>query len=131
MRRRKRDGFTILEAAVALAIIGVTAVGVLAAFGGDLRGASTTRDALTASSLAQEQLARVEILPAAALAALPDSLAYGAFAAPFDRYHFAAATRVVPGDRDLYDVSVTVEWPDGRTELRSRRFRPPSAVAFR
>jgi type II secretory pathway pseudopilin PulG len=131
MRCRRRAGFTVLEAAVALAIVGVTAVGVLGAFGADLRGAERARDLLTAASLAQSQLARLEISGARELAALPDSLAHGAFAAPLDRYRWTASSAAVPGERDLYDVRVIVEWPDGRTTLRSRRFRPVPLVVGR
>lgn len=135
MRRHSRAGFTVLEAAVALAIVGLTAVGVLAAFGADLRGAERARDSLAALSLAQSQLARLEVLGARELSSLPDSLGRGAFAAPLDQYRWTATTAAVPGEPDLYDLRVVVEWSDGRSTgrstLRSRRFRPVPLVAGR
>lgn len=131
MRRGRRGGFTVLEAAVALAIIGLTAVGVLGAFGADLRGAERARDVLTATSLAQLQLARIGVTGARELSALPDSLARGTFEPPLDRYRWTASSAPVPGEPDLYDLRVAVEWADGRAGLRSRRFRPVPLVAGR
>ena len=131
MPRRSRAGFTVLEAAVALAIIGMTAVGVIGAFGADLRGAERARDQLTATSLAQSQLARLEIADARELSSLPDSLARGTFAPPLDRYRWTAGSAAVPGEPDLYELRVAVEWTDGRAELRSRRFRPVPLVIGR
>jgi type II secretory pathway pseudopilin PulG len=131
VRRRKRAGFTVLEAAVALAIIGLTAVGVLGAFGADLRGAERSRDLLTATSLAQSQLARLEVSGALERSSLPDSLGAGTFAAPLDRYRWMASSAAVPGEADLYDLRVVVEWADGRFALRSRRYRPVPLVVGR
>jgi type II secretion system protein I len=131
MPRRERSGFTVLEAAVALAIIGLSAIGVLGAFGADRRGANRARDQLTATSLAQSRLARLEVSGARELSSLPDSLARGTFAAPLDRYRWTASSAATPGEPDLYDLRVVVEWPDGRSTLRSRRFRPVPLVAGR
>ena len=127
--RHSRGGFTLLEAVVALAIIAMTSVGVLQAFAADLRGAGKVRDALTASTLARSRLARLEISTAADLTILPDSLARGKFNAPFDSYTWTADSRAIPGEPDLYDLRVTVVWPDGSTELRSRRFQRVPLVA--
>jgi prepilin-type N-terminal cleavage/methylation domain-containing protein len=131
MPRRSRHGFTLLEAVIALAIIGAAVVGVLGAFGGDVRAAERSRTALTVSALARSRLARVEIATAAELATLPDSLAHGAFDAPFEGYQWKATSRAVPGEPDLYDLRVTVSWNDGQSELRSRRYRPVPLVAGR
>src|SRR5215217_6870753 len=81
-----RAGFTLLEAVVALAIVGTIAIAVLGSFGAELRTASRVRDALPAVTLAEEQLARLSSADAATLAMLPDSLARGEFIAPFADY---------------------------------------------
>ncbi len=127
--RYSRGGFTLLEAVVALAIIAMTSVGVLQAFAADLRGAGKVRDALTASTLARSRLARLEFATVADLAVLPDSLARGKFNAPFEAFQWTADSREVPGEPDLYDLHVAVVWPDGSTELRSRRFQRVPLVA--
>ena len=49
---RARSGFSLLEAVVALAIVGVTAVGALAAVGAELRAADDARTTLEADALA-------------------------------------------------------------------------------
>ena len=131
MRRRNRAGFTLLEAVVALAIIGAAVVGVLGAFGGEVRAAERSRTALMVSTLARSRLARLEIATGTELATLPDSLGHGAFAAPFAGYQWKATSRAVPGEPDLYDLRVTVSWDDGQSELRSRRYRPVPLVVGR
>lgn len=131
MRNRSRRGFALLEAVIALAIIGAAVVGAMSAFGSDLRAAERARNALTVSTLARSRLARLELATASELAALPDSLSHGAFAAPFARYQWKAAALPVRGEPDLYDIRVTVSWDDGQTELRSRRYRPIPLVAGR
>lgn len=129
--RDSRRGFTILEAAVAVAIIGVTAVGVLTAFGAEARGAARTRDALVASTLARARLARLEATDAGELASLPDSVARGQFAPPLDDFRWIASSVTVDGEQDLYDLRVVIAWSDGRSELRTRRFRPVPLIVGR
>lgn len=129
MRRRNPSGFTLLEAVVALAIIGSTAVGVLGAFSANLRAADRARIALAASTLARTRLARLEIATARELASLPDSLARGTFAPPLERFHWSASSLAVLGEPDLYDLRVRVSWADGESELRTRRSRPVPSVA--
>ncbi len=131
MPRRNRAGFTLLEAVIALAIIGAAVVGVLGAFVGDVRAAERARAALTVSTLARSRLARLEIATATELATLPDSLAHGAFDTPFAGFLWNATSRAVPGEPDLYDLRVSVSWDDGHSELRSRRYRPVPLVAGR
>ena len=126
---RKRRGFTVLEAVVALAIIGVTSVAVLGAFAGDLRTAHAARSALEASSLAQSRLARLEMATRRELTALPDSLAHGAVPEFGDRYAWSASATLLGAEPDLFELHVVVTWPEGSTALTTRRFRPATLVA--
>jgi type II secretory pathway pseudopilin PulG len=122
-----RRGFVLLEAVIALLIVSTFGIAALGALGGRLRGADAVERTLTARALAEDRFAAVELLPGIPQP-LPDTLARGAFAAPFDEYHWTAATRPVRGEENLYDVVVTVTWDDGNYALFGRLFRPPTTI---
>ncbi len=127
--RRNRRGFTVLEAVVALAIIGLTSMAVLGAFAGDLRTANAARTALEVSTLAQSRLARLELATRRELAALPDSLAHGTVPEFSDRYAWSASAVPVGTEPDLFELHVIITWPEGSTALTTRRFRPATLMA--
>lgn len=125
-----RPGFTLLEAVVALAIVAVVTVAALAALGAELRTAGRAQAAVPAAALAQDRLAAIALLDVRDLDPLPDSVAEGRFAAPFEAYGWTAETRPVLGEGGLYDVVVRIEWSDdGVYTLRSRLYRPAREVA--
>ena len=126
--KRRRLGFTMLEAIVALAIVGMVCVGILGAYGGALRADVIAADRLPLSSLAIERLAVVD-LDAAALERLPDSLARGAFERPYATATWAIDTRRVPQHDGLYDVIVRVHDGADVFTLRTRRYRRPQLTA--
>jgi len=121
---RPPAGFTILEAVVAMTIIGLVAVSMLATFGAELRASDRARTVLEMESLAEERYAGLLLLGPAALRQLADSLREGSFAAPFDRYHWTATAHQAEGQRDLVNVAVEVSWEGGRYPLTGRLFRP-------
>ena len=131
MRARRgytvRCGFTVLEAAVAVAIIGMISISALAAFSAALRVSQRSQELLPAAALAEERLAAVELAEPTRLAMLPDSMTRGRFRAPFERYEWTATARRVRGERSLYDFVVRVRWDSGEYALARRRFRPPPA----
>jgi type II secretory pathway pseudopilin PulG len=120
-----KRGFTVLEAAVAIAIVGMISIAALAAFSGDLRAAHRAGELLPAAALAEDRLASLELAPPAWLTMLPDSLARGRFAAPFAGHEWTASAKPVRGERHLYDLAVTVRWEGGAYSLARRRYRPP------
>ena len=126
MLMRARSGFSLLEAVVALAIVGVTAVGALAAVGAELRAADDARTALEAEALAVHRMKTIEMLTAEQLQRVPDSLARGKFEPPFERYRWTVATEPVMGEEGLTEVTVEVEWKTGSFPLRTRLFRRPT-----
>ena len=128
MSMRARTGFTLLEAVVALAIVGVTAVGALGSVAADLRAAEDARTALEAEALAVQHMAFIEMLTGEDLQRLPDSLARGTFAEPFDRYRWTASTTPVLGEEGLTAVSVEVEWSAGSFPLRTLLYRRPTTL---
>lgn len=126
---RARNGFTILEAAVAIAIVGLISIGALAAFNADLRAALRAREMLPAGALAEERLAALELADPTRLAVLPDSLSRGRFAAPFESYAWTATAKPVRGERHLYDFAVRISWDTGEYSLSRLRYRPPPVIA--
>lgn len=128
MSRRAPRGFTVLEAAVAVAIIGVSVVGVFRAFGAHLIGAERVRDHLTALALAEVTLSKLQLAGASDLALLPDSLEKGQFIGDFSEYHWTAHSVALAGERDLYEVEVVVEGSKARAELRTRIYRASARI---
>jgi hypothetical protein len=120
-----------LEAIVALAIVGLVCVGVLGAYGGSLRADAVAVDRLPLAALAAERVAAVDLDPGS-LQRLPDSLARGTFAAPYASASWETETRRVDRIEGLYDVIVRVRDGTDVFTLRTRRYRaPPSMVAPR
>ena len=120
--RHPRPGFTVLEALIALVIIGFAVVTTVEALGGGLRAEGEVSAQLEAVTLAEARMT--------ALAALPrDSLADyvagrdGVFAPPFERYRWRAAIEPVAGTRSLLRATVTVAWPGRTYALETVLFR--------
>lgn len=120
----RRTGLTLLEATVALAIVGIVAVGALEAFAAEARVAHRTRDAGPAAALASERLARLALADATALQPLPDSLARGAVRTGERTYAWTARVHRVPGTPHLFEFQVDVHWESGAFALASRVYRP-------
>ena len=123
---RARSGLTLLEAVVALAIVGVTAVSALGAVAAEARAADDARTVLEAEALAVQQLALIETLTGEDLQRLPDSLARGSFDEPFERFRYTAASTPVLGEEGLTRVSVAVEWEGGSFPLQTMLYRRPT-----
>jgi prepilin-type N-terminal cleavage/methylation domain-containing protein len=124
-----RPAFTLLEAMIAVMIVGLAAVAVLSSFGTTLRTATRAQQGLEAEALAGQRLARAELLERDALLHLPDSVAHGQFAAPFAAYQWTTVAREVRGEVGLFDVAVEVSWPNGRYALPTRLYRPAPQLA--
>ena len=125
MRRvpdRSRAGFTMLEAIVALAIVGLVCVGVLGAYGSAIRADVTAADRLPLASLAVERIAAVD-LSGGSLDRLPDSLAHGSFAAPFATATWDTESHRVNQADGLYDITVRVRDGNDLFTLTTRRYR--------
>ena len=122
-------GFSLLEAVVALAVVGVAGVSALAAFAAELRTTDRAAHAIEANALAEERLARLRLAPRAELEPMPDSLRGGRFAPPFEVYTWEAASRPVSGRDDLFDLSVEVRWDTGAYFESTRIYRPVPVVA--
>ena len=119
-----RNGFSLLEAIVALTIVGLALVAALGAYAVELRTDAQVMRGLEAASLADSRLAAVKLLPRSELSPLADSIRRGQFQPPFDAYRWDAESRDVSGSDDLFQVGVVVSWTGGSYELASRLYRP-------
>ena len=118
-----------LEAIVALAIVGLVCVGVLGAYGAAIRADVAAADRLPLASLAVERVAAVD-LSAGSLARLPDSVAHGTFAPPYGSATWETEVHRVSQTDGLYDVTVRVRDGSDLYTLRTRRYRAPDALAL-
>ena len=129
MPRTAERGFSLLEAVVALAIVGLAGVAALAAFGAELRTTERAGRALEAAALAEERLAHLKLAPSRDLDPLADSLRRGQFAAPFGDYAWEATSRSPSGREDVLDLTVDVRWHDGAYAESTRIYRPVPVAA--
>ena len=126
--RRRRSGFTMLEAVVSLAIVAMVCVGILGAYAGSLRADTVAVDRLPLASLAVERLARVDLEPGSLLR-LPDSTAHGAFTGAYDGVRWEIATRAVSRVPGLVEIDVRVFDANDSFTLHTRRWRQPLTVS--
>lgn len=119
MTAHVRHGFVLVEAVVALLVVGLVAAAAVELLGADLRAARREPALLTASALAQDRMAGLLLLDDEALERLPDSLAAGRYPAPFTAYAWRSTVQRA-SDEKLYDVHVQVYWSGGSVVLDSR-----------
>jgi type II secretory pathway pseudopilin PulG len=124
-----RGGFVLLEAVVALAIVALISLGVLGATAMQVRTADKAAVLLIADALAQERLMTLRALGYDELVRLPDSLAAGTFAPPFDAYSWRAEVEAADGEYELFTVAVAVFAADESFTLRTLLHEPqPTGV---
>lgn len=126
--RRPRRGITLLEAVVAIAIVGMTSVAALESVGGELRTAERARRAIEVEALATSRLEFMDLLTDRELLSLPDSVSKGKFAAPLDEYAWTTTSAPLSEQPGVYDVRVSVTWPSGSYTLRTYLYRTPPLV---
>jgi hypothetical protein len=123
-----RRGILLLEALVALAIVGIVAVALLGATGGQVRAADRGTGLLVASALAQDRATIFRILDHADLVRPPDSLMAGAFPEPFEVFEWSATLEPVEDEYDLFALEVVVSGRGVRYPLQTLLHRAPLAV---
>ena len=130
MSRPAERGFTLIEAIVALAIVGCAGVAALEAVGAEVRGAERAREAYHVAALAQDRLTAIAVVPAAQLDLLPDSLASGAFPVPFEAYGWTITARQSLEEADLYHVQLEIHGSRSHYGVETLLYRPrPSSGA--
>jgi type II secretory pathway pseudopilin PulG len=123
-----RRGFVLLEAVVALAILGVASIVLLQVRAQQMRVASQARELLTAQALAEDRLGALRLLNHVLLEDPPDSLMRGVFPPPFETFSWSAEVELIEDEYDLFGLEVVVEGPDERFPLRTLVHRPRSVL---
>lgn len=125
-KRRGRRGVTVFEAAAAMAMVGLVAIGALEAVAANMRAAERSRRAIVAASLAEQRMDWLDFLNETQLRSLPDSVKEGRFDAPLDTYRWTTETAPVTTTPGVYDVRIRVTWPDsGAFDVRTYVYRRP------
>jgi type II secretory pathway pseudopilin PulG len=130
-RFANRKGISLLEAVVAIAIVGITSVSALEAVGGDMRTAERARRAIVVEALADSRLEFMDLLTDRELQALPDSVGSGKFLPPLDEYSWKTTSDPVSDQAGVYAVRVTIDWPTGSYVVRTYQYRQPPVVTRR
>jgi hypothetical protein len=128
MTRHTRSGFVLLEAVVALAILGVASIVLLQVRSQQIRVATQARELLTEQALAEDRISAFKLLDYELLSDPPDSLMEGVFPPPFEAYAWSAAVELMEDEYDLFGVEVVVEGPAERFPLRTLLHRPRSLL---
>ncbi len=124
MMPARRSGFVLLEAVVALAILGVASIVLLQVRAQQIRVATQARELLTAQALAEDRISAIRMLDYELLADPPDSLMAGAFPPPFEDFSWNASVALMEDEYDLFGVEVEVLGPAERFPLRTLMHRP-------
>jgi type II secretory pathway pseudopilin PulG len=122
---RMRSGISLLEAVVAVAIVGMTSIAALEAVGSDLRTAERARRAVEVEQLATSRLEFMNLLTDQELQALPDSVSSGTFPKPLDEYSWKTTSAPVSDQAGVYDVRLTISWPASAYTIRTYAYRTP------
>lgn len=116
-------GFTLLEAVVALTIVGMVSIASLRTLGTEISTADQANRVLVLSALAADRIAHMKVLDRDELEFLPDSIRRGTFEPPFVDYRWDATSREVLDAIGLFDISVTVIGGDDEFSVSSRLYR--------
>lgn len=128
---RRRNGISLLEAVVAIAIVGMTAVSALESVGAGLRAADKSRRAIEAEALATSRLEFMDFMGDQQLQSLPDSVSSGKFATPLDEYSWKTTSAPLDEQAGVYDVRITVAWETGAYTLKTYLYRQPLVTSRR
>jgi len=128
MSSGNRSGFVLIEAVVALVIIGLFAIALIGTVGAQVRAADRGSVLLTARALAQDRLAAIQFLDYEELTDLPDSLARGAFPSPFEDFVWTAEVDAVDDEYDLFETIITVAGRGYSYPLRRMIHRPRPVI---
>ncbi|HEX6941022.1 MAG TPA: hypothetical protein VF158_16505 [Longimicrobiales bacterium] len=110
-------GFTLLEALVALALLGTAVIGMIAAIRAGVRAQAGVDAQITAVALAEARVSELDALPRDSLQAF-GAVRRGVFAPPFSAFAWEARVGPVAGAAaaGLLALEVRVTWAEGASE---------------
>ncbi len=126
----RERGFTLIEALVSLAILGLAILAMLQASAGALQTQTQVEHHLAAVALAESRLQELTLLPADSLLqyASPRS---GTVSLASRRYEWLAVVQRDSTAPALWRAAVSVGWADGGYELETIFYRRGRGVALR
>ena len=130
MRNDRRRGFVLLEALVALVVVGVVSAAALELLAAQARAAARAPALVVATALARERVTTIRLLHLERGRRLPDSLAQGTFATPFTAYRWRSEVGY-SRDAALQDIHVRVDWAGGSYAVDTRENVPASSATTR
>lgn len=117
-RVRDQRGFTLLEALVALVILGLALVPMLRSIGMGVREQGGLRGHLEAVSLAESRMSELALIPVDSIAAYRQPR-NGFFPEPFADYRWSAVLRADERSTALIRAAVMVRWKEGEYSLET------------
>jgi|GEM_PF-755112 len=118
VRVRDQRGFTLLEALVALVIVGLALVPMMRSIGAGVREQGRLRGHLDAVSLAESRMSELALIPVDSIAAYQQPR-NGSFPEPFTGYRWSAVLRADERSAALIRAAVMVRWKDGEYSLET------------
>lgn len=118
--RVERNGFTLLEAVVALAIVAAVLIGALSAAGAQLRASAGAADAVVAASLAEDLIELSALRGPDGAARLVMREESGRFEPPLDDFAWSTRAIRLPEESGLAELQVEVSWPGGMVTVATR-----------
>jgi type II secretion system protein I len=115
---RDQRGFTLLEALVALVILGLALVPMMRSIGTGVREQGRLRAHLDAVSLAETRMSELALIPVDSIAAYREPR-NGWFPEPFEGYRWSAVLRPDERSAALIRGAVMVRWKDGEYSLET------------
>lgn len=116
MSREGEGGFTLIEALVALVVLGLVVVTMAAASSQALRVEGATLDHRRAAALADAKMSEIAALPPAGLRTYAEGLA-GRFGEGNERFAWSARVTEVPESPHLFRAVLRVAWDGGSMEV--------------
>lgn len=128
-RAHGRAGFTLLEAVIALAILGIAVVSMIASLSAGLRAGSGAETRMTEVVLADMRMSELAALPVESLRRYAEPQV-GRFGPPFSAYEWRALVRPAAAATGLMNAAVVVHGPGGEYVLETAFYRPDAESAL-